>query len=342
MKRALITGVTGQDGFYLAKLLLSKGYKVYGMYRRSSLDIRERIGELMPHLNLVEGDVTDGTSIMRIIRDTSPDEIYNLAAQSFVPASWTQPSATVVINAVGTLNILEAIRILNKNIRFYQASSSEMFGKVLETPQKETTPFYPRSPYGVSKVYAYWITRNYRESYGLHASNGILFNHESPKRGKQFVTRKVVHSAVKIKLGFQESFGVGNLNARRDWGDAEDYVEAMWMMLQQEEPGDYVISTGEQHSIRELIEETFKILEMNITWEGVGFDEVGKVNGKIVVRIDPKYFRPAEVDTLLGDSSYARKKLGWFPKTNFKELIRKMVESDYTRMSEHGLQSEDK
>ncbi len=342
MKRALITGVTGQDGFYLAKLLLSKGYKVYGMYRRSSLDIRERIGELMPHLTLVEGDMTDSNSIMRIIREINPDEIYNLAAQSFVPASWTQATATVEINAVGTLNILEAIRILNSNIRFYQASSSEMFGKVLETPQKETTPFYPRSPYGVSKVYAYWITKNYRESYGLHASNGILFNHESPKRGKQFVTRKVVHSAVKIKLGHQESFAVGNLDAKRDWGYAEDYVEAMWLMLQQEQPGDYVVATGEQHSVREMIEEAFRILGMNLVWEGHGFDEVGKVDGVIRVRVDPKYYRPAEVDTLLGDASLAKQKLGWVPKTNFKELIMKMVESDYNRISEHGLQSEDK
>jgi len=342
MKRALITGVTGQDGFYLAKLLLSKGYKVYGMYRRSSLDIRERIGELMPHLTLVEGDMTDSNSIMRIIREINPDEIYNLAAQSFVPASWTQATATVEINAVGTLNILEAIRILNSNIRFYQASSSEMFGKVLETPQKETTPFYPRSPYGVSKVYAYWITKNYRESYGLHASNGILFNHESPKRGKQFVTRKVVHSAVKIKLGHQESFGVGNLDAKRDWGYAEDYVEAMWLMLQQEQPGDYVVATGEQHSVREMIEEAFRILGMNLIWEGHGFDEVGKVDGVIRVKVDPKYYRPAEVDTLLGDASLAKQKLGWVPKTNFKELIMKMVESDYNRISEHGLQSEDK
>lgn len=342
MKRALITGITGQDGFYLAKFLISKGYKVYGMYRRTSLDIRERIGEIVNQINLVDGDLTDAASIMKVIRDINPDEVYNLAAQSFVPASWTQPLSTTFINCLGTINVLEAIRTLNKNIRFYQASSSEMFGKVLEIPQNENTPFYPRSPYGVSKVYSYWITKNYRESYGLHASNGILFNHESPKRGKQFVTRKIVHSAVKIKLGYQDFFSLGNLNAKRDWGDAEDYVKAMWMMLQQEEPDDYIIATGEQHSVREFVEETFKVLGMNITWEGEGLNEVGKVDGKIVIKIDPKFYRPAEVDTLLGDFSYARKKLGWIPKTNFRELVKKMVESDYKRISEYGLQSEDR
>lgn len=328
MKRALITGITGQDGYYLAKFLVSKGYEVYGMYRRSSLEIEERIFELRDHIKLVEGDLTDLASMVEAIRKSNPDEVYNLGAQSFVPSSWTQPISTSEITGLGVLKILEAIRIVNPNIKMYQASSSELFGKVQEMPQTEKTPFYPRSPYGISKTFGYWSTINYRESYGIHASNGILFNHESPKRGKQFVTRKITHSVSKIKLGLQEFFELGNLDAKRDWGFAGDYVEAMWLILQQETPGDYVISTGETHTIREFVEEAFKAVGMEIVWEGKGLNEVGKHNGKIVVKINKKFFRPADVDILLGDSSKANKELGWKPKTKFKELVKMMVESD--------------
>ena len=327
-KKALITGITGQDGYYLAKFLLSKDYEVYGMYRRSSLEVEERIFELRDKIKLVEGDLIDSTSIIKILKEIKPNEVYNLAAQSFVPSSWTQPLATAQMTALGALNILESIKLVDKNIRYYQASSSEMFGKVVETPQTEKTPFYPRSPYGVAKVYAYWITKNYRESYGIYASNGILFNHESPKRGKQFVTRKISHSVAKIKLGMQEYFELGNLDAKRDWGSAEDFVEAMWMMLQQDKPDDFVVATNETHSVREFIEEAFRIVEMPIIWEGEGINEVGKFNGKIVVKINPKFYRPADVDLLLGDYSKAKEKLGWEPKTKFKELVKIMVESD--------------
>jgi GDPmannose 4,6-dehydratase len=334
-KKALITGITGQDGYYLAKFLLSKDYEVYGMYRRSSLEVEGRIFELRDKIKLVEGDLIDSTSIIKILKEIKPNEVYNLAAQSFVPSSWTQPLATAQMTALGALNILESIKLVDKNIRYYQASSSEMFGKVVETPQTEKTPFYPRSPYGVAKVYAYWITKNYRESYGIYASNGILFNHESPKRGKQFVTRKISHSVAKIKLGMQEYFELGNLDAKRDWGSAEDFVEAMWMMLQQDKPDDFVVATNETHSVREFIEEAFRIVEMPIIWEGEGINEVGKFNGKIVVKINPKFYRPADVDLLLGDYSKAKEKLGWEPKTKFKELVKIMVESDLKDLQKH-------
>ncbi|MCX6742165.1 MAG: GDP-mannose 4,6-dehydratase [Candidatus Pacearchaeota archaeon] len=334
MKKALITGITGQDGFYLAKFLVGKGYEVYGMYRRSSLDIGERIDEIINEIHLLDGDITDFASIIRILQEVNPDEVYNLAAQSFVPASWTEPLATAEMTGVGVLNILEAIRLTNKKIKFYQASSSEMFGKVQEIPQKETTPFYPRSPYGVAKVYAYWITKNYRESYGIHASNGILFNHESPKRGKQFVTRKITHCVAKVKLGLLDCLEIGNLDAKRDWGYAEDYVEAMWLMLQQDQPDDFVISTGETHSVREFIEEAFRVIGMNIIWFGEGLNEVGKFGEKVVVKINPKFCRLVEVDLLLGDSSKAKKELGWTPKTKFKELVAMMVNSDLKLISE--------
>ena len=332
MKKALITGITGQDGYYLAKFLLEKGYEVYGMYRRSSLEVEERIFELRDKIKLIEGDLTDLSSMIRAIKESNPDEVYNLGAQSFVPASWSQPISTSEITGLGVLKILEAIKIVNPKIRFYQASSSEMFGKVQESPQTEKTPFYPRSPYGVAKVFAYWTTINYRESYGIFACNGILFNHESPKRGKQFVTRKISHSVAKIKLGMQEYFELGNLDAKRDWGFAGDYVEAMWLMLQQDKPNDYVISTGETYTVREFVEEAFKAAGISpIVWEGEGINEVGKYNGKVVVKIDKKFFRPAEVDQLIGDYSKAKKELGWKPKTIFRELVRMMIEADLTR-----------
>jgi len=332
-KKALITGITGQDGSYLAHFLLDKGYEVYGMYRRSSLEIDERILDLRDKIHLVQGDLTDIPSMIEILKEINPDEVYNLASQSFVPSSWTQPISTSEITGIGVIKILEAIKIVNSKIRFYQASSSEMFGKVKEIPQSENTPFYPRSPYGFSKVFGYHATINYRESFGLHASNGILFNHESPRRGKQFVTRKISHAVAKIKLGIQEYFELGNLNVKRDWGFAGDYVESMWLMLQQEKPGDYVIATGENHSVREFVEEAFKIVGMPITWEGRGINEVGKFNGKIVVKIDPKFYRPAEVDILIGDSSKAKINLGWEPKIKFKELVRMMVEEDLKNLS---------
>ena len=341
-KKALITGITGQDGFYLAEFLLSKDYEVYGMYRRGSLDVLERIGELRNKIRLVEGDLIDSTSLFRVIKEVQPDEVYNLAAQSFVPASWTQPIATAKMTGLGAANLLETIRIVKPDTKYYQASSSEMFGKVQEVPQTEKTPFYPRSPYGVAKVFAYWTTINYRESYNLFACNGILFNHESPKRGKQFVTRKISHSVAKIKLGYQESFSLGNLDAKRDWGYAGDYVEAMWLMLQQEKPNDYVIATGETHSVREFVEESFKAAEIPIIWEGKGLNEVGKHNGKIVVRINPAFFRPAEVDILLGNSSKAKKELGWEPKIKFKELVKMMVESDLKILKECGINTNEK
>ncbi len=327
-KIALITGITGQDGYYLSKLLLEKDYEVYGMYRRNSMDIKERLSNMDKRINFVDGDLTDTASLIRVLYKTKPDEIYNLAAQSFVHESWTQPVSTSDITALGVLRMLEAIKFINPKIRFYQAASSEMFGKVYKIPQDEETLFYPRSPYGCSKVYGYNITRNYRESYGMFACNGILFNHESPKRGRQFVSRKITNSVAKIKLGLLDVLELGNLNAKRDWGFAGDYVEAMWLMLQQEKPGDYVIATNEDHSVREFVEESFRIVGMPITWEGEGIDEVGKHNDKIVVKINPEFYRPAEVDTLLGDYSKAKKELGWEPKTKFKDLVKMMVEAD--------------
>ena len=317
-KRALITGITGQDGSYLAELLLEKGYHVAGMVRRSSTESHERIAHLQDKIQLVQGDLLDQLSIMHIIEETAPDEIYNLAAQSFVPTSWNQPALTAEFDAVGVTKVLEAIRYINKNIRFYQASSSEMFGKVVETPQKETTPFYPRSPYGVAKVYGHFITVNYRESYGIHASSGILFNHESPRRGLEFVTRKISHGVAKIKLGMADKLALGNLDARRDWGFAGDYVRAMWLMLQQDEPDNYVISTGETHSVRDFVEIAFAHADLDY---------------KKYVTQDPRFMRPAEVDLLLGDSSLARKKLGWEPSVSFEELVKMMVDADIAELS---------
>ena len=313
MKKALITGITGQDGSYLAELLLEKGYQVFGMYRRVSTETFERINHIKSKITLICADLADQASLMHTIKDVQPDEIYNLAAQSFVPASWTQPTLTGDITALGVARMLEAIRIVNPKIKFYQASSSEMFGKSVETPQKETTPFYPRSPYGVAKVYAYWITKNYRESYNLFAANGILFNHESPRRGRQFVTRKVTESVAKIKLGLQKELFLGNLDAKRDWGFAGDYAEAIWKILQHDKPDDFVIATGETHSVKELCE--------------VAFSHVG-LNWKGHVKVDKKFFRPAEVDILIGDASKAKRELGWEPKVKFKELIKMMVDED--------------
>ncbi|MBI2575863.1 GDP-mannose 4,6-dehydratase [Candidatus Woesearchaeota archaeon] len=313
VKKALITGITGQDGSYLAELLLSKGYEVYGMYRRVSTETFERINHIKAKLNLICADLADQASLIHTLKDIQPDEIYNLAAQSFVPASWTQPTLTGDITALGATRVLEAIRIVNPKIKFYQASSSEMFGKAVETPQKESTPFYPRSPYGVAKVYAYWITKNYRESYGLFASNGILFNHESPRRGRQFVTRKVTESVAKIKLGLQKELFLGNLDAKRDWGFAGDYAEAIWKILQHKKPDDFVVATGETHSVRELCEVAFS--HVGLDWKGH-------------VKVDKKFFRPAEVDILIGDASKAKRELGWEPKVKFKQLIGMMVDED--------------
>jgi GDPmannose 4,6-dehydratase len=341
-KKALITGITGQDGSYLAKFLLEKGYEVYGMHRRTSMDVFDRIGDLKKKIELVDGDLTDPASMIRIIKEINPDEIYNLAAQSFVPASWNQSISTSKINALGVINLLEAIKLTNPKIKFYQASTSEMFGKVRETPQTEKTPFYPRSPYGVAKVFGHFITQNYRESFDLFACSGILFNHESPKRGKQFVTRKITHSVAKIKLGHQDYFEIGNMDSKRDWGFAGDYIEAMWMMLQQDKPKDYVIGTGETHSVREFIEESFNVVGMPIRWEGKGLDEVGKSNEKIVVKVSPKFYRPAEVDVLLSNPEKARRELGWKMKTSFKELVRMMVKNDLEELTQHGLQEKDK
>jgi len=344
MKCALITGITGQDGAYLAEFLLEKGYEVHGIKRRASSFNTARVDHLYkdPHEKDIRffmhyGDLTDATNLIRIIQEVQPEEIYNLAAQSHVKVSFETPEYTANSDALGTLRLLEAIRILKMvdRTRFYQASTSELFGKVQETPQKETTPFYPRSPYGVAKLYSYWITINYREAYGMYACNGILFNHESPIRGETFVTRKITRALARIKLGLQDCLYLGNLNARRDWGHARDYVEMQWLMLQQEEPEDFVIATGEQHSVREFVELAAKELDMSIRWEGQGVDEVGiettSSSGKIIVRVDPEYFRPTEVDTLLGDPGKAKVRLGWEPKTTFEELVAEMVQSDLKR-----------
>jgi len=313
MKRALITGITGQDGSYLAELLLEKGYEVYGMVRRSSTINYERINHIQDRVKLVQGDLLDQNSLLEALRISEPDEVYNLAAQSFVPTSWNQPVLTGEFTALGVTRLLESIRAINPKIRFYQASSSEMFGKIKESPQNENTPFYPRSPYGVAKVYAHWITVNYRESYGMFCCSGILFNHESPRRGLEFVSRKVTHGVARIKLGLQKELRMGNLEARRDWGFAGDYVEAMWLMLQQDEPEDYVIATGISHSVKDLIRIAFEHVDLD--WE------------KYVV-IDPKFFRPAEVDYLLGNPQKAQTKLSWQPRVTFEELIKMMVDHD--------------
>ena len=339
MKKALITGTTGQDGAYLAEFLLEKGYEVHGLKRRASLFNTDRIDHLYqdPHEKgrkfiLHYGDLTDSTNLIRVVQEVQPDEIYNLAAQSHVAVSFETPEYTANTDALGTLRILEAIRILGleKTTKFYQASTSELYGKVQEIPQKETTPFYPRSPYAVAKMYAYWITVNYREAYGIYGCNGILFNHESPLRGETFVTRKITRALARIKLGLQDCLFLGNLDAKRDWGHARDYVEMQWLMLQQNEPDDYVIATGKQFSVREFVEVAAKELGIGINWEGQGVDEKGydTESGKCIVAVDPRYFRPTEVETLLGDPTKAKERLGWVPKITFEEMVAEMVHED--------------
>lgn len=339
MKKALITGITGQDGSYLAELLLEKGYEVHGMKRRASSFNSSRIDHLYQDVHnknskfkLHYGDLTDSSNIIRLIQEIQPDEIYNLAAQSHVKVSFDCPEYTANSDALGTLRILEAIRILGleKKTKFYQASTSELYGLVQETPQKETTPFYPRSPYACAKLYAYWITVNYREGYGIYASNGILFNHESPRRGETFVTRKITRAAVRIKLGLEDKLYLGNLSSKRDWGHAKDYVEGMWRILQQEEPKDYVLATGVTTTIRDFCKMAFAELGIEIEFKGEGVNEVGidKTTGKVLIEVDPRYFRPTEVDLLLGDSSKARKELGWLPKYDLPALVKEMITED--------------
>ncbi|MDX8413590.1 MAG: GDP-mannose 4,6-dehydratase [Mariprofundales bacterium] len=356
-KIALITGVTGQDGSYLAELLLNKGYEVHGIKRRASSFNTDRIDHLYQdphetgrHFILHHGDLTDSSSLVRIIQKVQPDEIYNLGAQSHVAVSFEEPEYSADSDALGALRILEAIRILGleKKTRFYQASTSELYGKVQEIPQSETTPFYPRSPYAVAKMYAYWITINYRESYGIYACNGILFNHESPVRGETFVTRKITRAMARIKLGLQEKLFLGNMNALRDWGHAKDFVEMQWLMLQQDQPDDFVIATGEQHSVREFVEVAAAEVGINIRWQGEGLDEQGfDNNGNCIVAVDPRYFRPAEVETLLGDPSKAKEKLGWAPKIKFRELVTEMMCEDLKNaerdalIRQHGYRSLD-
>ena len=353
MKKALITGVTGQDGAYLAELLIAKGYEVHGIKRRSSLFNTDRIDHLYQdlhdrdvHLFLHYGDLTDSTNLIRIVQQVQPDEVYNLAAQSHVAVSFESPEYTANSDALGTLRLLEAVRILGlaEKTRFYQASTSELYGKVMETPQTETTPFYPRSPYGVAKLYGYWITVNYREAYGMYACNGILFNHESPVRGETFVTRKITRGLARIRLGLQDCLYLGNLDARRDWGHARDYVQMQWLMMQQAQPQDYVIATGHQYSVRDFVENAARKLGLVIRWKGGGADETGVIEsrtdveslanedtppvGSTIVRVDPRYFRPTEVDTLLGDATKAREELGWEPRVSFDELVDEMVAED--------------
>ena len=328
MKRALITGITGQDGSYLAELLLEKGYEVHGIIRRASQINTQRIDHIYDQIKLHYGDLTDSTNVVRVIQLVQPDEIYNLGAQSHVKVSFEMPEYTADVDGVGTLRILEAVRLLGMegHVRIYQASTSELYGLVQETPQSETTPFYPRSPYGVAKIYGYWITKNYRESYDMYACTGILFNHESPRRGETFVTRKIVRGLSHISCGLQDVLQLGNLNAKRDWGHAKDFVEAMWLMLQQDEADDYVIATGKQYSVREFVEEAAPYFGMKIIWEGEGIEERGidKYTGRTIVKVNAKYFRPAEVETLLGDASKAKKQLGWEPKTSFKQFVEDM------------------
>ncbi len=338
MKKALITGVTGQDGAYLAEFLLAKGYEVHGLKRRSSLFNTGRIDHIyedphQPHQRFIlhYGDMTDSSSLLHIVQKVQPDEIYNLAAQSHVQVSFEEPEYTANSDALGVLRILEAIRSLGlgNKTRFYQASTSELYGLVQEIPQRETTPFYPRSPYGVAKLYGYWITVNYRESYGMYACNGILFNHESPLRGETFVTRKITRGLARIKVGLQDKLFMGNLNARRDWGHARDYVEMQWLMLQQDRPQDFVIATGQQYSVREFIQRCAERLDLQLTWSGEGVDEKAvNSKGDVVVAVDPRYFRPSEVETLLGDASKAKQELGWTPRTSFDELVKEMIEAD--------------
>ncbi len=347
MKRALITGITGQDGSYLAELLLAKGYEVHGIKRRTSLFNTARIDHLYedPHVTdsrfkLHYGDLTDSSALIRVVQSVQPDEIYNLAAQSHVQVSFDEPEYTANADGLGTLRLLEAIRILGleNKTHFYQASTSELYGLVQEIPQRETTPFYPRSPYAVAKLYAYWITVNYREAYGIYACNGILFNHESPRRGETFVTRKITRGLARIKAGLQKRIYLGNLDALRDWGHARDYVEMQWLMLQQQHPKDYVIASGEQHSVRELIDLAARSLNLDLTWEGRGVDaRAYNDRGEIIVSVDPRYFRPTEVETLLGDASRARAELGWTPTTSFPDLIREMVTEDFAAAEKEAL-----
>jgi len=326
MKRALITGITGQDGSYLAELLLSKGYEVHGVVRRASMINTHRIDHIYPNINLHYGDVTDALNMFSVVDKVLPDEIYNLAAQSHVKVSFEMPEYTAQVDALGTLRVLEAVRTIKPECRVYQASTSELYGLVQEVPQSETTPFYPRSPYGVAKIYGYWITKNYREAYDMYACTGILFNHESPRRGETFVTRKITIGLKNIADGNQEVLKLGNLNALRDWGHARDYVEAMWLMLQQDKPDDFVIATGKQYSVREFVEKCAPYFDMDIVWQGEGLDEIGidTKTGKTVIAVDPRYFRPTEVETLLGDPTKAKTILGWQPKTTFDDLVKEM------------------
>ncbi len=332
-RSALITGINGQDGSYLAELLLEKGYRVYGLMRRKAAADYGNVEHLKDRITLLYADMTDMVSLIRALQISQPDEVYNLAAQSFVGTSWEQPLVTAQIDGLGVTQLLEAIRTVRPACRFYQASTSEMFGKAQEIPQRETTPFYPRSPYGVAKLYGHWITKNYRESYGMYACCGILFNHESERRGREFVTRKITDGAARIRLGLQECVELGNLDARRDWGHARDYVYAMWLMLQQPEPDDYVIATGETRTVREFAGTAFRKAGMELEWSGTGLQEVGREagTGRILVRVDEKYFRPAEVEILMGDPSKAREKLGWRPRVSFEKLVEGMVRSDLER-----------
>lgn len=330
MKKALITGITGQDGSYLAELLLEKGYEVYGIWRRKSVVDYGNVEHIKDKIKFIYADMTDVVSLMTAMRISDADEVYNLAAQSFVATSWEQPLATADIDALGVTNMLEAIRAVKPSARFYQASTSEMFGLVQEVPQKETTPFYPRSPYGVAKLYGHWITKNYRESFDMFTCSGILFNHESERRGKEFVTRKITNAVARIKHGLQECVELGNMDSKRDWGHSKDYVKAMWLMLQQDTPDDYVIATNETRTVREFVDVAFKAAGIDLEWKGTGVDEIAinKANGKVVVKVNPKFFRPAEVDLLLGDPTKAETKLGWKREIPFAELVTRMVKND--------------
>lgn len=330
MKKALITGVTGQDGSYLAELLLEKGYEVYGIMRRKSVVDYGNVDHIKDKIHFIYADMTDLVSLVRAMQISQADEVYNLAAQSFVATSWEQPLATADIDAVGVTNMLEAIRMVKPEAHFYQAATSEMFGKVQEMPQTEKTPFYPRSPYGVAKLYGFWITKNYRESFGMFACSGILFNHESERRGKEFVTRKITYAVARIKQGVQDHIELGNLDAKRDWGHAKDYVHAMWLLLQNEKPEDYVIATNETRTVREFVETAFKHVDIEIQWEGQGVNEVGKdkATGKVLVKVNPEFFRPAEVEVLLGNPAKAEKELGWKREISFAEMVERMVKND--------------